>query len=114
MISPRGNYVTLLKSRRNKSIEKTREAYLGHKNIRTLKLEKTKNFSCENQKLKLSNRKNSLNKSHSLNRNSTSKLETLTSRQVSKDRQKKDFTSWAKTCSSLSKQSYEDERKKNK
>lgn len=43
-----------------------------------------------------------------------SKLETLTSRQVSKDRPKKDLTAWAKTCNSLSKQSYEDERKKNK
>ena len=84
MISPRGNYVTLLKSRRNKSISKTREAYLGQKNLHVLKLLKPKNYSCEDHKLKLSKRKNSLNKSQSANRNSLSKLDTLTSRQASK------------------------------
>jgi hypothetical protein len=69
MISPRSNYITLLKSRRNKSIEKTREAYLGPKNPYKLKLEKPKNLSSDDRKCKqLTNRKNSLNKSHSVNR----------------------------------------------
>ena len=58
----------MLKSRRNKSIEKTREAYLGPKNPYKLKLEKPKNLSSDDRKCKLTNRKNSLNKSHSVNR----------------------------------------------
>lgn len=31
MFSPRGAYVTLIKANRNKSIEKARQAYLGHR-----------------------------------------------------------------------------------
>ncbi len=74
MISPRSNYITLLRSRRNKSIEKTREAYLAHKNPYKLKLDKSKNLSSDDKKNKVTNRKNSFNKSHSVNRDSLSKL----------------------------------------
>lgn len=49
MISPRSNYITLLGSRRNKSIE-TREAYLAHKNPYKLKLDKSKNLSSDYKK----------------------------------------------------------------
>lgn len=74
MISPRSNYITLLRSRRNKSIEKTREAYLGPKNPYKIKLDKSKNYSSDDKKNKLTDRKNSFNKSHSVNRDSLSKL----------------------------------------
>ena len=47
MLSPRGEYITLLKSRRNRSIELTRQAYLNKKNSIKLKPSRKRDRSCE-------------------------------------------------------------------
>jgi hypothetical protein len=74
MLSPRGEYITLLKSRRNRSIELTRQAYLHQKNAVKNKSRK-RDRSCESNQPYHTERNKPDKKSNSINRRSTNRID---------------------------------------
>ena len=97
MLSPRGAYVTLLKSKRNPSVEQSRQAYLGQHNKQKSKFLK-KSDNPPGVKYR-SNPKSDRQRISFLNRQSTTRLETKTARRQSK--LKSTMNSWSKACISL-------------
>lgn len=100
MLSSRGAYITLLKSKRTPSIEQTRQTYLGRNSTRKIKDKKITERSYDPKYR--SNPKTDRQRTNiltNLNRQSTTKLETKLFRKDSK--LKSSLNSWSKTCISL-------------
>ena len=115
MFSPRGEYITLLKSRRNRSIELTRQAYLNQKNSIKIKNSRKRDRSCETNQPYHTERNKLEKKSNSINRRSTNRLDKQLDLKTARNKSKKDGGNmWSKTHLLFTREAYEESQRKNK